>query len=73
MERILKINEQEFETIVQLLLEQTLEEEDYVHIFLNSFSKWMSEKYPNTFESKPLSFLVKRYVEEFSRHLGWLQ
>jgi hypothetical protein len=70
MKRIVKLNEQEFEGVIKLLLEQALEEEDYVHIFLNSFSKWMSEKYPNTFESKPLSFLVKMYVEEFIRDLG---
>jgi len=70
MKRILRINEQEFETIVKVLLEQKFEDEDYVHIFLNTFAKWMSEKYPNTFESKPLSFLLKTYKGEFRRDLG---
>lgn len=70
MKKIIKLDEHSLEKVIRVILEQRLEEEDYVHVFLNSFSKWMSEKYPKTFESKPLSFLLKKYAKEFVKDLG---
>lgn len=70
MKKIIKLDEHSLEKVIKVILEQRLEEEDYVHVFLNSFSKWMSEKYPKTFESKPLSFLLKKYTKEFVEDLG---
>ncbi len=70
MKKVVKLNEHDLKKVIKVILEQRLEEEDYVHVFLNSFSKWMSEKYPKTFETKPLSYLVKKYTKEFANDLG---
>lgn len=70
MKKVVKLNEHDLKKVIKVILEQRLEEEDYVHVFLNSFSKWMSGKYPKTFETKPLSYLVKKYTQEFANDLG---
>lgn len=70
MKKVVRLYEHDLKKVIKVILEQRLEEEDYVHVFLNSFSKWMSEKYPKTFETKPLSYLVKKYTKEFVDDLG---
>ena len=39
MKKVVKLNEHDLKKVIKVILEQRLEEEDYVHVFLNSFSK----------------------------------
>jgi hypothetical protein len=63
------LNESEMINFVSMLIEQVnLEgytDEDFIEVFVNLFRPWVKSKHGDEIGQYPMSFLVKKYVDEF--------
>ena len=69
MKRIISLTESELMNVVKTILEQVnLNDyiaEDFVEVFLHYFRPWIKQTHGEEIGQYPLSFLIKKYLDEF--------
>lgn len=67
--RKITLNESEMINFVSMLIEQVnLEgytDEDFIEVFVNLFRPWVKSKHGDEVGQHPMSYLVKKYIDEF--------
>jgi hypothetical protein len=64
------LNKSEMIKFVSMIVEQVnlsgYDEEDFVEVFVNLFRPWIKSKHGNEVSKYPMSYLAKKYFEEFT-------
>ena len=68
--RKITLNQTEMTNFVSMIVEQVnlsgYEDEDFVEVFLNLFRPWVKSNHGDEVSKYPMSYLVKKYFEEFT-------
>ena len=71
--RKITLNESEMINFVSMLIERVnLEgytDEDFIEVFVNLFRPWVKSKHGDEVGQHPMSYLVKKYIDEFITHI----
>jgi hypothetical protein len=74
MKKILKITESELKNLIPILLEEfdinDYSDEDFVEVFVKYYRNWVKKKHGDEIGGYPMSYLVKKYEEEFLIDVG---
>lgn len=74
MKKIIKITEKELKNLIPILLEEfdinDYSDEDFIEVFVKYFRNWVKKKHGNKIGEYPMSYLVKKYEEEFLTDVG---
>jgi len=68
--RKITLNQKEMTNFVSMIVEQVnlsgYEDEDFVEVFLNLFRPWVKSNHGDEVSKYPMSYLVKKYFQEFT-------
>lgn len=74
MKKILTFTESEIEKIIHMVLESVnlddYTQEDFIEVFIKFFRPWIKQKHGDEISEYPMSFLFKKYTDEFLKDLG---
>lgn len=74
MKRIISLTESEFMNLTKRILESVnlndYTDEDFIEVFIHFFRPWVKEKHGEEVSKYPLSFLIKKYLNEFAEDKG---
>jgi len=74
MKKVIKITEDELKNLIPVLLEEfdinDYSDEDFVEVFIKYFRNWVKKTHGDEIGSYPMSFLFKKYEDEFLRDIG---
>ena len=75
MKKVIKLSEEKLSKIVSNILEQVqnfegYDNEDFFEVFLNTFRPWVAEKLGEDVKRYPLSYLIKKYGNDFEKDMG---
>jgi hypothetical protein len=71
MKKTLTLNESELVGVINKIVESynndSYDDSDYIEVFLKFFRPWVKEKHGDEISNYPLSYLVKKYISEFTQ------
>ena len=76
MRKVIKLSEEKLEKIISTIIEQVQNlddyaDEDFIEAFLVTFRKWITEKLGDESKKYPLSYLLRKYGNEFEKSMGF--
>lgn len=76
MKKVIKLSEEKLEKIISIIIEQVQNlddyaEEDFIEAFLVTFRQWITEKLGDESKKYPLSYLLRKYGNEFEKSMGF--
>ena len=74
MKKTIKITESELKNLIPILLEEfdinDYSDEDFVEVFVKYFRNWVKKKHGDEIGGYPMSYLFKKYEDEFLTDVG---